>query len=240
MLAVSAAQQVKKGCEMLRDGKAEIDKFKKSVEGGIKDARAIYTEVKGLWGWIKSLFGVNKKFPEGNQPIQPIQPTKQKTAEPTPGELQFQVINSVGQQLGVFFDIQQKLTQHYKTLEETSTNIYDPNQNHAKAAIDRVIVELQLESMSAEIREIMVYAPAELKDIYSRFLKMYGLIQEEQEFARQQMVRKARLTAWRRKVLKDFLVDQALALVAVAIVILIVWSILLAIALPNKMPIYFS
>lgn len=237
MLAASAAQQIKKGCEMLRDGRAEIDKFKKSVEGGIKDAKAIYGEVTGLWGWLKSLFG---KSPERRTVEQvpvsaPKQVKKIREPDPTPEELQMQTINMVGQQLGTYFDIQQKLTSHYKNLEDKSSTIYDPNQNHAKAAIDRALVELQLENMDTQIREAMVYAPKELKDIYSRFLKMYGKIQEEQEFARQQMIRKARLEAWRRRVLKDFLVDQSMALISVVILVLIVWGMLLAIASRNKM-----
>lgn len=237
MVAVSAAQQIKKGCEMLRDGKAEIDKFKKSVEGGIKDAKAIYKEVTGIWGWLKSLFSK----PEPKKILEEIKPTKPtQPIDSTPEELQAHVINSVGQQLGVFFDIQHKLISHYKTLEETSTNVYDPTQNHAKAAIDRALVELQLENLSAQIRETMVYAPSELKDIYSRFLKMYGKIQDEQEFARKQQIRKVRLQAWRRKVLRDFLIDQSMALISVAILVLTVWGMLLAIALPNKTPIFFS
>lgn len=240
MFAVSAAQQIKKGCEMLREGKAEIDKFKKTVEGGVKDARAIYKEVTGLWGWLKSLFG-KPATPLPSIPTpEPAKPKKAREPDPTPEELQVQVINSVGQQLGVFFDVQQKLTHHYKTLEETSTNVYDPNQNHAKAAIERALVELQLENLGTEIREAMVYAPKELKDIYGRFLKMYGKIQEEQEFARQQQIRKARYDAWRRKVLKDFLVDQAMALISVAILVLIVWGMLLGIAWPSKTPTSFS
>ena len=243
MVAVSAAQQIKKGCEMLREGRAEIDKFKKNIEGGVKDAKAIYGELAGFWKWLKSLFG---KPASSVPPVKIAQPAsakptkKTREPDPTPEELQVRTINMVGDQLGVYFDIQQKLTDHYKNLEETSSSIYDPTQNYAKAAIDRALVELQLENMSTQIREAMVYAPKELKDIYSRFLKMYGKIQEEQEFARQQMIRKARLDSWRRRVLKDFLVDQGLALVAVAIVILVVWGMLLGIASRSRTPIFFS
>ena len=224
---------------MLREGKAEIDKFKKTVEGGVKDARAIYKEVTGLWGWLKSLFGKPAPAVPSVKAAEPVKSKKAREPDPTAEELQVQVINSVGEQLGVFFDVQQKLTHYYKTLEETSTNVYDPNQNHAKAAVERALVELQLENLGTEIREAMVYAPKELKDIYTRFLKMYGKIQEEQEFARKQQVRKARLQAWRRRVLKDFLVDQAMALISVGILVLIVWGMWLGIALPSKTPTSF-
>ena len=237
MVAVSAAQQIKKGCEMLRSGKAEIDKFKKTVEGGIADARAIYKEVTGIWGWLKSLFGGPKSQPKIDVPAAVAKPSKKtKEPDPTPEELQVQTINNVGHQLGIYFDVHHKLQTHFKNLEDHSTNVYEPDKDHAKAAIERALVELQLENMSNQIREAMVYAPAELKDIYSRFLKMYGKIQEEQEFARQQQIRKARYDAWRRKVLKDFLVDQVLALIAIVIVLLIVWGMLLGIASPSKTP----
>jgi hypothetical protein len=45
----------------------------------------------------------------------------------------------------------------------------------------------------------MVYAPAELKDLYSRFLKMYGQIEREQAWARTEMIRRARLARWRKE-----------------------------------------
>ena len=56
-MAQSAVSAIRAGCQMLSEGKAEIDKFKKQVESGVADARAIYNEVTGLWGWLKGLFG---------------------------------------------------------------------------------------------------------------------------------------------------------------------------------------
>jgi hypothetical protein len=45
----------------------------------------------------------------------------------------------------------------------------------------------------------MVYAPAELKDLYGRFLVMYGRIEQEQAWARAEMIRRARLARWRKE-----------------------------------------
>ena len=53
--------------------------------------------------------------------------------------------------------------------------------------------------MFEQVREAMVYAPAELKDLYSRFLKMYKKIEDEQQWARSEMIRKARLARWQRE-----------------------------------------
>jgi len=50
-----------------------------------------------------------------------------------------------------------------------------------------------------QVREAMVYAPAELKNLYSRFLQMYAKIEQEQEWARSEMVRRARLARWKQE-----------------------------------------
>ncbi|MFZ9265086.1 MAG: hypothetical protein ACO222_07990, partial [Polynucleobacter sp.] len=74
---------IRTGCNMLAEGKAEIDKFKKTVEKGVGDAKAIYTEVVGIWGWLQSLFG---KKPEPKQMALPVvepksQPQVKKSAK---------------------------------------------------------------------------------------------------------------------------------------------------------------
>ena len=50
-----------------------------------------------------------------------------------------------------------------------------------------------------QTREAMVYAPPELKDLYSRFLVMHGKIEREQEWARSEMIRRARLARWKKE-----------------------------------------
>ena len=52
-MAQSAVGAIRAGCQMLSEGKAEIGKFKKQVEGGIADAKAIYAEVTGIWDGLK-------------------------------------------------------------------------------------------------------------------------------------------------------------------------------------------
>ena len=193
MAAQAAVAAVRKGCEMLSEGKAEIGKLKKTVEQGIGDAKAIYKEVTGLWSWLLGLFGQgSQKKVEIQQPVadtpKPEAPApvvkKKKKAEPVEElsyeEYQTHAIHAVCEQLKTFFEIRRNLRAYCLELEEiskTTTTIED-------SAIDRVEIELQLENMSVQIREAMVYAPRELRDIYSRFLSMYEQILEEQEFDR--------------------------------------------------------
>ena len=50
-----------------------------------------------------------------------------------------------------------------------------------------------------QTREAMVYAPPELKDLYTRFLVMHGKIEREQEWARAEMIRRARQARWKQE-----------------------------------------
>ena len=222
MAAQAAVAAVRKGCEMLSEGRAEIDKFKKNVEKGLGDAKAIYKEVTGLWGWITGLFSGKKEsksqavaVPVESKPKQ-AEPKRSSKAEPkvelSYEEYQTQAIHQVCEQLKTFFEIRRTLIAHCRELEEiakTTTTIED-------SAIDRVEIEMQLENMTVQIREAMVYAPDALKDIYTRFLKMYEQILEEQEFARQVKLKKARDAKWQQEHRKEILIYKMVYLVAVA------------------------
>lgn len=152
---------------------------------------------------------------------------KKREPEPDAAILQMQVVHDVSQQLGKFFDLQQQITNHYAELEETSMHVYEEGQNHAMKAIERVEVELQMEEMTVLIRETMVYAPKELKDLYTRFLQMYGRIKDEQEFARQEQLAARRYkeaNKWQRR---NFRIEMGMWAVGLVWVMLILWGMLL-------------
>lgn len=73
-MAQGAVSAIRSGCEMLREGKAEIGKFKQTIEQGVGDAKAIYNEVTGLWGWLSGLFGA--------KPTPSIKPVPAKQVNP--------------------------------------------------------------------------------------------------------------------------------------------------------------
>lgn len=237
MAAQAAVAAVRKGCEMLSEGRAEVGKLKKTVEQGIGDAKAIYSEVVGLWGWLLGLFQGRK--PEKQIPaIAPAStevagashpkkaPKPRRSAEPELSyeEYQTQAIHQVCEQLKAFFEIRRKLKEHCLELEEiskTTSTIED-------SALDRVEIELQLENMTVQLREAMVYAPEELRNIYSRFLEMYSLILEEQQFARQVKRKKERNAKWQRELLRNHRIDRATVAVIAALVILWMWGFLLS------------
>jgi hypothetical protein len=193
MAAQTAVGFIKQGCALLHEGRMELEGAKKTAEQVIGDVKAI----KGIFDWFIGLF-VSKPATETPKPVAQKKTTaaKQQSYE----ELELKLISDVGKQLGEFFDIQQQLQTYYLELEETSKTNYDPTQNTSKKAIERALVELQLEKLGEQIREQMtVYAPAELKAIYTRFLKMYAQIEREQEWARSEMIRRARQARWKQE-----------------------------------------
>ena len=197
MLAQGAVGFIKQGCAMLHEGRMELEGAKKTVEGVISDVKAI----KGIFDWFLSLFKFTKSKDKYTEPPKPVAQKKAKTIakQQSYEEMELLLIKDIGEKMGVLFDAQQQITNHYRALEEESKTVYDPEQNSSKKAIERALIELQIEKLMEQVREAMVYAPSELKDLYSRFLKMYKKIEQEQEWARSEMIRKARLARWMRE-----------------------------------------
>ena len=178
---------------MLHDGRMELEGAKKTVEGVISDVKAI----KGIFDWFVGLFKRADKPAEAK----PVAKAKAKAAAKKQSyeELELKLISEIGANLGVLFDTQQSINNYYIELEETSKTNYDPTQNTSQKAIERALIELQMEKLMEQTREAMVYAPPELKDLYSRFLKMHAKIEQEQAWARSEMIRRARLARWKKE-----------------------------------------
>ena len=179
---------------MLHEGRMELEGAKKTVEGVISDVKAI----KGIFDWFIGLF-VSKPAKPDDAP-KPVAQKKATTKQQQSYEdLELKLISEIGANLGVLFDTQQSINNYYIELEETSKTNYDPTQNTSQKAIERALIELQMEKLMEQTREAMVYAPPELKDLYSRFLKMHNKIEQEQAWARSEMIRRARLARWKKE-----------------------------------------
>jgi len=212
-MAQSAYSAIKQGCAMLHEGRMQLEGAKSTIQGVQADIKAI----KGLWDWFIGLF---------SKPVKTKPLEKTKAAKPKKDQsyetMELQVIHDVGIQLGNFFEIQAQLKNYYASLEAESKERYDPTQNTSKKAIERALVELQMENLDAQIREQMtVYAPAELKAIYTRFLKMYARIQQEQEWARSEEVRKLRQQRWKQEQEEIWFIEVTTGVVAVVFISLL-------------------
>jgi hypothetical protein len=193
MAAQAAVGFIKAGCNMLHEGRMELEGAKKTVEGVLSDVKAI----KGIFQWFIGLF-VSRPAPDSPKPVAKAK-AKAAAKQQSYEELELKLISEIGANLGVLFDTQQQINNHYLELEEESKTRYNPEQNTSKKAIERALIELQMEKLMEQTREAMVYAPPELKDLYSRFLKMHQKIEREQEWARAETIRKTRLARWKQE-----------------------------------------
>ncbi len=180
----------------MHQGRIALESTKKTVDGVVADVKAI----KGIFDWFIGLF-ISKPKAETAKPIAKTAAKSKPSAakEKSYQQLESELIRDIGENLGLLFDTQQQINTYYEELEEDSKTNYDPTQNTSKKAIQRVIIQLELEKLMEATREAMVYSPPECKDMYSRFLLMYGKIEQEQKWARAEMIRRARLARWRKE-----------------------------------------
>jgi hypothetical protein len=238
-MAQSAVGAIRAGCQMLSEGKAEIGKFKKQVEGGVADAKAIYTEVTGIWSWFTGLFGPAKpvtKIQVAAEAIEKKPEPKQKQkrqSEPEPElsyeEYQARSVHEICENLKVYFEAMRALKAHCQELEEQSLT----TEKVADSAIDRIEIQWQMHQLSAQLKQAMIYGtPRELGlgAMYEDFLVKYDEIVEAQEVARAVKARNERDKSWQRELLKHHRIDRALTGVAVLVMVAWMWGIVLSLA----------
>jgi len=240
MLAQGAVSAIRTGCDMLREGKAVIDEFKGETESIVGEVKATVEDLRGLWDWARGLweqiagaFGIVPSKPptvETALPTAPIveapKPVAKKKSKTSQRELTYEeykakAIHDVCEQLKVFFEVQRQLKQHCRELEEQSLT----TERIADSAIDRIEIETQLINLSTQIREAMSWTPEDLglQDMYKRFLKMYDLILEEQEFERQRKLMNARKKRWQQEARRNFRIDLVMWAVAMSVVLSVWW-----------------
>lgn len=225
-MAQSAVGAIRAGCQMLKEGKAEIGKFKQQVEGGIADAKAIYKEVTGVWGWLTGLFSekpkaaphVEVKTVEQKPAPKPVAKKANRQPEPELSyeEFQARAVHEICENLKVYFEAIRQLKAHCRELEEEALT----TEKVADSAIDRIEMQWQMKQLSAQLKQAMIYGTPEelgLGDMYKDFLVKYNEILEEQEVARELKTKKERDSAWRLEHRKEILTAKFVYAVTVTI-----------------------
>lgn len=236
-MAQSAVSAISAGCQMLKEGKAEIGKFKQQIESGVADAKAIYKEVTGIWGWLTGLFGPPKAVTKIEVAAEAIQkkpePKKAKRKEPEPElsyeEYQARSVHEICENLKIYFEAMRALKEHCQELEDQSLT----TDKVADSAIDRIEIQWQMHQLSAQLKQAMIYGtPRELGlgAMYEDFLIKYDEIVEAQEVARAVKARNERDKAWQRELLKHHRIDRTLTVVAVVVMVAWMWGIVLSLA----------
>ena len=202
MAAQGIVAGIRQGCEFLREGKAQIGE----VKAFVGEAKGVWGELQALWAMVAGIFGVKPSAPvPSKQTAKPEATTaapvradkKSPERELSYEEYQAQAIHDICEKLKAFFEIKRQLAEHCHKLEEESKTTTDIE----GAALDRIQIEMQMEAMTVQIREAMIYTPKDigLQSIYTRFLQMYDQILEERAFDRELKAKQARDDKWRRE-----------------------------------------
>jgi hypothetical protein len=177
LMLSSAIKGIRSCCEMLSEGKAEIQRIKKGVE----DAKAIVKDVSGFFGWIKSLFGGSTVEPVKQIEAKPVKAKKDEYVDYIPDE--DAIIDQFIKHVGDFFKAQAYLVAYKEELErKVFGSSYGDNN---LGALELISIETKLVKCGAELRELMNEAPAQLGPLYSRYKVMYSKILDEQKKARE-------------------------------------------------------
>jgi len=165
---------------MYNEGKALV----KDVQKTIGEVKQIGKEVKGIWGWITSLFSEPKP---AERSVQDLKPKKKAKFD------EQAIYTEIGDQLVAFFKNYKACADAIRVEEERIEKIYEPDGETYEIAIRLVMAKTQLEEMRVNLTEFMIYhVPAELKDLYSRVNEMIGTVKTKQEIARQSELRRKR------------------------------------------------
>lgn len=237
MLALQAMRAAYSGiqycCDCLREGSVEIQRVKKTVEGGVTDAKKIYAEVTGIWGWIKSLLGASAK-PSASVVTEPAAATKQ--AEPTKRgkskkddgyidhiPTQDEVVQQFIGHMGEWFD-------NYSTLkafaEKRYAEVFGKDEINPKEVLELTQLQAELDSAYPTLRTLMGGAPWQLGPIWSQFTEMQDKVRVGQA-ARQMKAKREK--AWREaraEKLRHDRIDRNVTVFFTAMLIAYFWLLL--------------
>lgn len=197
MLALQAMRAAYSGiqycCDCLREGTVEIQKAKKTIEGGVADAKKIYSEVTGLWGWVQGLFGVQKPK-QTPQPVlqSPAAPqTKQKTHIPDENEIVQQFIGHVGE----WFDNYHTLKEH---ADKRYAEVFSKDVIDQKEVLELTQLQVELDAAyPALMTQMTTNAPWQLGPIWSQFKEMQDKVKVGQAARQMKQKREKALNAAR-------------------------------------------
>jgi len=208
-LANGAVAAVKQGCKLYKDIK--------SAAGDVKDV-------------LKDLDSQFPKRYEG-KPVPP-EAKKQYIEEKNrvialnkhDGETT-NVYTEIGNHLGAYYDNFYKCMAVFEEEERRAkTEVYTGDSSLGKRALQRVLMRKQLEAMSRELRELMVYqCPKELGALYTDVEEMMKEMGKEQKVLVAKQMRQQEVLAKRRAAEKRRRTEQLVISILILVVIFVVF-----------------
>jgi hypothetical protein len=206
----------------------------------VKEGCKLYKDIKGAAGDIKGVLDdldqqFHNKFKdraptiaEKNQFIQEknrIIELNKQAGDTT------NIYTEIGQQLGAYFDNYYKCLAVFEEEERRSRyEVYHGEDSLGKRALQRVLLKKQLEHMSQELREIMVYqSPPELGALWTDVEDMMKTVGKEQAGAiaieMREKAQQAKIARRRRKRIQYKIMCWSISLLGIVYVVWLMWAI---------------
>jgi len=217
-LANGAVSAVKAGCKLYKDIKG--------AAGEVKDV-------------LKDLDSQFHKMYEG-KPVPPeakkqLQEEKARVVElnkkANEGE-HTGIYQEIGEHLGTYYDNFYKCMAVFAEEERRAkTEVYTGDASLGKRALQRVLMKKQLEQMSIDLRELMVYqSPPELGALYTEVEAMMKQMGKEQSILIKQQMQRQSVIDKRRQARLKRLRDEFVIGVAVIVIIIVMGGVFMWVA----------
>jgi hypothetical protein len=209
-----------------------------AVKAGCK----LYKDIKGAAGEVKEVLkDLDDQFHKLHPPEKPATPEQKKQFVEEKARVvemnkraneghHDDIYREIGEHLGTYYDNFYKCMAVFEEEERRAkTEVYTGDSSLGKRALQRVLMRKQLEQMSVELRELMVYqSPPELGALYTEVEAMMKQMGREQSvLIAEQMKRQAReekRRAARMKRLRDeFIIGIAVIVVIFSVGAMFVW-----------------
>jgi len=206
-LANGAVKLVKEGCKLYKDIKG--------AAGEVKDV------LKDMDEQFKKLHPPEKPatIEQKNQFIEEKNKVKELNKKANEGQHQG-VYQEIGEHLGAYYDNFHKCLAIMEEEEHRAeTEVYTGDASLGKRALQRVLMRKQLEQMSVDLRELMVYqSPPELGALYTEVEAMMGKMGETQRtLIKKKMQNEQAAKVRRRKRIEKLRVEIALGITGLVV-----------------------
>ena len=206
-MANGCVAAIRKGCELY-----------KQVKGTINDAQKTFNEVKTITKEVGGFLGFFTKKVEVEVSVEskPTNGHKKSVIQADENS----VYADLAQNLSKLFRLQDQLSKYIRDEEEKSSSVYDPNQTLMESALQRVLVQEQMDKLAEQVQWEMIYnSPPELGALFSKCHAMRTKIISEQNYARQKIEKKKKEAKRKKEEMTSKIQDNLIYFVAVTFVL---------------------
>jgi hypothetical protein len=214
-LANGAVSAVKAGCKLYKDIKGAAGEVKEVLKDLDNQFQKLHPPEKP-----PTVAQKNAYVAEKNRVIE----LNKKGGETT------NIYQEIGEHLGTYYDNFYKCMAVFEEEEKNAkTQVYTGDASLGKRALQRVLMRKQLEQMSVDLRELMIYqSPPELGALYTEVEEMMKEMGKEQKVLlikqmKEQAILEKRREARMRKIRDEFATGVAIIIIIFAMAGVFMW-----------------